>query len=273
MTKTQDLSLAAPTNRNHQATGNYSDRAEHYAVGRPFYPAQVAEILLERLGLVAGDRIADVGAGTGLFSLALLKRGFVVDAVEPDAAMRLKASTLLASFAEFRAHGGSAESIPLPDQSVAAVTVAQALHWFDREKARSEFRRIVRPGGYLLCVWNERRRSSTPFLRSLEQLLVENIPLYGRLLQADVEPKQITEPFSVDGSVSEAHFINSQSLKRDVFLARIFSSSFCPHETDPNRPLLEGKLHELFEKYAYRHEVSIEYDTVVTFCRLTRRDR
>ncbi|MBQ3357648.1 MAG: class I SAM-dependent methyltransferase [Microbacterium sp.] len=114
---------------------------------RPGFPDAAADLILpERVGAVL-----DLGAGTGKFTELLIGRATSVQAVEPSEPML---DVLRAKLVDVTAHLGSAESIPLSDASVDAVTVAQAFHWFEREAACAEIARILAPGGVLGLVWN-----------------------------------------------------------------------------------------------------------------------
>ena len=102
----------------------------------------------------------------------LLENGNPVFGVEPNAEMREAGERLLAEFPKFTSVAGTAEATTLADQSVDFVTAAQAAHWFDRARSRQEFARILKPGGWLVLMWNERLTDSTPFLRDYENLLL-----------------------------------------------------------------------------------------------------
>lgn len=121
---------------------------EGYHEVRPGYPAWVADFLV---GPDAAT-VADVGAGTGLFTRDLVARGLTVHAVEPAASMRRVLARTLPGVA---VHPGTAEATGLGDASVDAVTVAQAWHWMDPVAASAEAARILRPGGTLGLVWNQ----------------------------------------------------------------------------------------------------------------------
>ncbi|KJL46501.1 Ubiquinone/menaquinone biosynthesis C-methyltransferase UbiE [Microbacterium hydrocarbonoxydans] len=114
---------------------------------RPGFPSAAAEMLLP----APVEAVLDLGAGTGKFTERLLGRAGRVIAVEPAAAML---DVLRSKLPEVEAVDGTAESIPLPDASVDAVAVAQAFHWFDRERACAEISRVLLPGGMLGLVWN-----------------------------------------------------------------------------------------------------------------------
>jgi ubiquinone/menaquinone biosynthesis C-methylase UbiE len=121
--------------------------AEEYALWRPTYPAEAVEWLVPE----HASHVADVGAGTGKLTGALLDRGLTVDAVEPDPQMLRVLHRLYPSAA---AHKAPAEALPLADASVDAVVVADAWHWLDQEQAVEEVRRVLHPDGWLGLVWN-----------------------------------------------------------------------------------------------------------------------
>jgi SAM-dependent methyltransferase len=129
---------------------SFGAAAAAYAEHRPGYPAAAIDWALEP---VAGGplRLLDLGAGTGKLTEGLLTRG-AVTAVEPDLAMLAE---LQARFPTVEALEGNAEAIPLPDESIDAVLVGQAWHWFDADRAFAELARVLRPGGVLAALWND----------------------------------------------------------------------------------------------------------------------
>ena len=116
--------------------------------------------------------IADIGAGTGILSQLFLSNGNTVYAVEPNEPMRRAAIEWLGSDPKFHAGAGSAEETRLDTASADFVIAAQAFHWFDRQRCKREFARILRPGGWIVLLWNDRDETSMPFARDYEQLLV-----------------------------------------------------------------------------------------------------
>ena len=125
--------------------------AAEYERHRPDYPEQALRWALETLGLAGGARVLDVGAGTGKLTRGLVALGLDVVAVEPGGPML---DQLRTAVPEAEAHEAPAESIPLPDASVAAAFAGQAFHWFDPARALPELQRVIRPGGGLVLVWN-----------------------------------------------------------------------------------------------------------------------
>src|ERR1700723_3756533 len=159
------------------ATSRFSDRVENYVRYRPGYPRAVIEELKAECGLVRDHVVADIASGTGIWTRRLLENGNPVFGVEPNAEMREAGERLLTAFPRFgfpsfTSVAGTAEATTLADRSVDFVTAAQAAHWFQRERARREFVRILKPAGWLVLLWNERLTDSTKFLRDYEQLLL-----------------------------------------------------------------------------------------------------
>lgn len=133
----------------HPLAQHFASVAEVYERGRPEYPRAAIGALAAELGIAAGDPVLDLGAGTGKLSRALVAAGFDVTAVEPLPELR----ALLARRIDIeRIREGVAERIPLPDASVAAVTVADAFHWFDKPVALAEIRRVLHPRGGLAVI-------------------------------------------------------------------------------------------------------------------------
>jgi SAM-dependent methyltransferase len=130
----------------HPLSAGFAEVAGAYERGRPEYaPAAVGAVAAE-LGIPAGGQVLDLAAGTGKLTRALLGVGLDVVAVEPQLELR---ELLTESVGGERVREGFAEAIPLPDESVAAVTVADAFHWFDHAPALAEIGRVLRPGGGL----------------------------------------------------------------------------------------------------------------------------
>lgn len=125
--------------------------AAEYEQYRPDYPDEALSWAAEQLGLGAGARVLDVGAGTGKLTRGLVALGFEAVAVEPGAPML---DQLRRAVPEAEAHVGPAEAIPLPDRNVDAAFAGQAFHWFDRARAVPELHRVIRSGGGLALLWN-----------------------------------------------------------------------------------------------------------------------
>lgn len=138
------------------AREGFSSTAERYELGRPGYPAQAVDWMIDALGLEPGSILLDVAAGTGKLTRLLHAAGLSVTAVEPVTEMT---DVLRRVSPAVPVVGATAEHLPFPDASVDAITAAQAMHWFNTEAAWSEFARVIRPGGGVGLIWNGRDRS------------------------------------------------------------------------------------------------------------------
>src|SRR5712691_7831802 len=139
------------------AKQRFSNRVADYVRYRPGYPPAVLDLLRTDCGLRPDHVVADIGSGTGILSKLFLENGNRVFGVEPNAEMRQAGEEYLASYDGFSSIEGSAESTTLADSSVDFITAAQAFHWFDPQAARREFARILKPGGWVVILWNDRR--------------------------------------------------------------------------------------------------------------------
>ncbi|MGN6870411.1 MAG: class I SAM-dependent methyltransferase [Solirubrobacteraceae bacterium] len=149
-----------------EARRGFQAGAAAYERGRPGYPADAIEWLGTELGLRPGRTVADVGAGTGKLTRELVASGASVIAIEPVPGMR---SVLEDVVPRARVLEGTAEALPVPDQSVDAITVAQAFHWFDTPRTLAEFHRVLRPGGRFAVIWNRRLREQ-PLHQAIHEL-------------------------------------------------------------------------------------------------------
>lgn len=248
------------------ATSRFSDRVENYIRYRPGYPVEVVQVLKSACGLVPEHVVADIASGTGIWTRELLKSGNRVYGVEPNAEMRQAGERLLASFPQFISGGGKAEATSLADGSVDFVTAAQAAHWFDRPAARREFQRILKPGGWLVLLWNERVVDGTPFLRDYEQLLLT----YGTDY-ADVRHERTTEAVSEffdPAPYEERAFPMRQEFDYAGLEGRLLSSSYAPGPGHPKHEPMLRELRRIFEQHAQHERVAIDYKTRVYFGRL-----
>ena len=154
----------------HAQAEGYEKNAGSYARGRPEYPAEMIVWMRELTGVTAGDRVVDLGAGTGKFTRALVALGLEVTAIEPVDAMRAQ---LFAALPGVTAIGGVAQNLALGDATVDLVTCAQSFHWFADDAAVDEIARVLIPGHFLILVWNQRDMSN-PIQAMLEEFLVQH---------------------------------------------------------------------------------------------------
>jgi SAM-dependent methyltransferase len=248
------------------ATSRFSDRVENYIRYRPGYPLEALLALKSGCGLSPQQAVADIASGTGIWTRMLLENGNPVFGVEPNPEMRQAGERLLARFPNFTSVTGSAEATTLPDQSVDFVTAAQAAHWFDREGARREFVRILKPGGWLVLLWNERLTDSTAFLREYEQLLLT----YGTDYE-DVRHEHTSDAvneFFDPAPFQERVFEMQQEFDYAGLEGRLLSSSYAPGPEHPKHEPMLRELRRIFDRYTAAGRVSVDYKTRVYFGRL-----
>lgn len=249
------------------ATTRFSDRVDNYLRYRPGYPPEIMELLRKKCGLTPQSVIADVASGTGLLTRMFLENGNKVFGVEPNPKMREAGERYLAAFSNFTSIAGTAEATTLPAQGVDFVTAAQAAHWFDRAKARAEFVRILKPGGWCVLIWNERRTDSTPFLRAYEQIIL----IYGTDYK-EVRHERTTETidtFFAPAGFETRLFETSQEFDHQGLEGRLLSSSYAPQEGNPNYAPMLKALRAIFEEFHQKGQVSFEYNTRVYYGRLS----
>lgn len=243
----------------------FSNRVENYVKYRPGYPPEMLELFRDEMGLTESSVIADIGSGTGISSRIFLAGGSKVYGVEPNAAMRHAAEEFLRDFPNFKSVDGTAENTNLLDDSVDFVTAAQAFHWFDKDRTRWEFKRILRDGGYVALVWNERQLDTTAFLRDYEQLLKKYGTDYEKVRHDQIEEKSLRDFFAAD--FSRKTFLNVQTLDFAGLKGRMLSSSYMPSESDANFEPMIAELRRLFENRAEQGKIQILYNTNIFYTR------
>jgi SAM-dependent methyltransferase len=203
---------------------SFGQVADLYARSRPSYPPQAVDWLLPD----GARRVLDLGAGTGKLTAELFARGLDVAAVEPSAEMLAELSNLLP---QVPALVGTAEQIPFPDDSFECVLVAQAWHWVDPAKAVPEVARVLRRGGRLGLVWNE-RDERVAWVAELSRLLGDEFQperTTSNLGSHFGEPEyfetswtqSITGPGLVDLIASRSYVITAAPHRRAELLAQV----------------------------------------------------
>jgi SAM-dependent methyltransferase len=248
-------------------TRRFSDRVDHYARYRPSYPPVVIDLLRERIGLSRSWVVADIGSGTGISTELFLRHGHVVHAVEPNDAMRRSGEARLREFENFRSVGATAEATTLPDVSIDLIVAAQAFHWFDRDAFGRECRRIIRPGGWVLLMWNDRDLTSTPFLRAYESLLNTFGTDYQRVNHRRIEPSDLRAFFG--GDFQRIDLPHAQTFDFDGLRGRLLSSSYVPGQSDPRHEPMLGALREIFETHHVDRQVQMQYQTQLYLAHLS----
>jgi ubiquinone/menaquinone biosynthesis C-methylase UbiE len=233
----------------------FGNSAREYEFGRPDWPADLIDRVAADLELGPASAVLDLGAGTGKLTRDLLPRFADVIAVEPDDAMR---AVLEEVVPEAQALAGSAESIPLADNSVDAVFTAEAFHWYANDETVGEIVRVLRPRGGLAIFWNvEFGDAEPPFGEDAERVLDVAFAKGGRPGIDKVlsgfwrEPLQ-KAPF---GPLREAESERMVSRTRDQWLATMLSVSSIASLPDADRAELAAQLRELVPDVEYRWSI------------------
>lgn len=246
-------------------TERFTTRVADYARSRPGYQPAVPEVLRRRVGLTPQWTIADIGSGTGISTEMFVQMGNEVFAVEPNDAMRAAAEARLGGMPGFRSVRGTAEATTLADRSIDLVVAAQAFHWFDPQAFRHECRRILKPGGWALLMWNDRDESSTPFLHAYEQLLREFGTDYLAVRHNRIDESTLRQFFG--GEFQSEALGNVQTLDFDGLRGRLLSSSYVPGESDPRRQPMLDVLRRVFDAHQVQGQVQMQYQTRLFFAR------
>jgi SAM-dependent methyltransferase len=253
-----------PTN----PTLRFSNRVADYVLYRPRYPHGVLDVLRDRLGLVPESIVADIGSGTGFLAELFLANGNPVYGIEPNREMREAGERLLTDYPNFTSIDATAEATTLADSSVDFVTAGQAFHWFDPERAKAEFRRILKPGGHIALVWNQRQVGSSPFLVAYEELLRAYADDYDdvchRAMAANDEGR-LREFFAPDPMGVEVIPEHIQRFDFDGLKGRLLSSSYMPTEGDPRYVPMIAALRSIFDRFQSDGAVRFEYDTMIYY--------
>lgn len=250
----------------------FTSRVDAYTQARPRYPRGVIDHLVRTIGFNASWQVVDVGSGTGISTALFLAHGNPVIAVEPNAAMRKAAEQALCGFAGFRSVDGAAETTTLPDAFCDLIVCAQAFHWFDIVASRAEFLRILRPGGYALLMWNDRKLTGTPFLEEYERLLIEFGTDYLQVRHNNIDDARLSAFFGEAG-YETVTFPNAQRLDYADLEARLRSSSYTPAAGDERYAPMMSRLRAVFDRRQESGHVTIEYDTTLFLGPLTRLSR
>jgi ubiquinone/menaquinone biosynthesis C-methylase UbiE len=230
-------------------TDRFTGRAETYDRYRLRYPtAEILNRLQAWCGLQSDWPIADIGAGTGMFSEVFLSNDNPVIAIEPNDEMRSVCEQLLRTWPRLDIRDGTAEATGLPDASVTMVAAGRAFHWFDIPRALTEFRRILQPDGWMVLVSLGRDKDETPQSRDFEHLLTHHgiDDHYARTGYRVHE--NLHELFAADHHHAEID--GEQQLDWEAFLGQTMSLSVVPQPGHPRAETFHRLLRDYFHTYA-----------------------
>lgn len=248
-------------------TQRFTGRVESYRLYRPGYPHALVDVLRKACSLSPDAIVADIAAGTGRLTEMFLAAGFQVIAVEPNAEMRAACSALTRDFPKLTLATGTAEGTGLPDDSVDLITVAQAMHWFDLERTRAEFVRVLKPGGWCAVLYNNRPPAGDAFHEGYERLLQEFGVDYRAVKEQHMGRKRLAG-FFAPSPMECAVLPNEQSLDLEGLEGRVLSSSYMPQPGHPRFDAMREATWSLFERTQVHGRVTMRYECLVCWGRL-----
>lgn len=247
-------------------TKRFSNRVDNYLKYRPRYPAEIVDLLEKECGLTKDSLIADVGSGTGFLSELFLRNGNRVLGIEPNSEMRIAGERLLAGYPNFTSINATAEGTTVAGASVDIITAGQAFHWFDRAQARQEFQRILKPGGWVVMVWNTFPVNRNALVAAYDRILVRFGTDY-REVAREIEGSGV-ELFFTPGNCRRARFDFQQTFDWEGFKGRLLSASYAPTPDSLNYEPMLRDLRQVFDSHQKHDQVHFEYDTVVYYGQL-----
>ncbi len=220
----------------------FSSKAEKYARFRWDYTPEALRTIGEGANINPTTLLADVGAGTGILTRHFVDAAGWVWAVEPDPAMRAQAACCLRPAPNLALVAGCAEALPFAAGSLDVLVSAQAANWFVPALARAEFRRVLRPGGWLAMLKNRgtdlRLAEATRGIYPPETDTETSMPGLGTPLEYYYE----------GGSLRTAQFPFTIRQTWAQFLGALDSASFAPDEGNPHYAAYARRARQAFER-------------------------
>jgi len=244
-----------------QHTQRFTGRAEIYERYRSRFPQAVIDLLREHCNLQPEDLVADIGAGTGMLAELFLDNGNHVIAVEPNAEMRTICQRLLASRDRLRIVDAAAEATGLVDGSIDLVAVGRAFHWFDRDRALVEFKRILKPHGWLMLTASSPAREGSEAALEYQQFIVSHAVDFSKVRQHFGSYDEL-KPFG-DTQAFAATIKGEDRLTLEAFTGLIQSFSVMPLSGDARfEPMLEA-INAYFAKWSSDGVLRLETECLV----------
>jgi len=237
----------------------FKEKAADYTASRPDYPAAFFETLKTICPPQEDTTVADIGSGTGILTEALLRSGYRVTAIEPNTEMRQMSDLRLGQLPGYRSLAGSAENTSLPSASVHLITAAQAFHWFDIARARTEFLRVLTPNGQVALIWND-RLPDDPLHVALNEIFKECGGDKRNALLTREDNSDVPRFF---GSTTPQQFTwpHAHHLEREGLLSLAFSRSYFPGRQTPAGLAATDRLSQIFDRLATNGTVTVPYRT------------
>lgn len=230
----------------------FTGKADVYDRYRPTYPAELIDWLYEK---THAETVADIGAGTGIFTKCLSAKSWKITAVEPNADML---EMLRKNLSGIEIVNAPAEDTGIPSASVDLVTAATAFHWFDKEKFKAECKRIFTSNGRLALVWNNHREND--FMHERDSVFLK----YCGICDSATGGEKSGDLFLRNEYFSEMEYFSVKHgmiMDEEQFVGYSLSHSYSLKKGDENYEKFVGKLREIFRKYQRGGRVEVPYET------------
>jgi ubiquinone/menaquinone biosynthesis C-methylase UbiE len=238
-------------------TDVFSSKAEKYAKYRWAYAAEAIQAIMEITGMTQESILADIGAGTGILTKEFVGKVKRIYAIEPNPEMRAILKDELGKYPSCSISGKRAEATGLKSQSVDVITAAQAVHWFDPHKARAEFYRILKPGGWIVIC---RNYGNNPALGEALQNVYPAETDTETLMIGKSEPRSF---YYGDGEYIQKAYPNRNQVDWEGFFGGLATASFAPDENCPMHGEFEQNARRVFDQFSIDNMIDIKSVTEV----------
>ena len=243
-------------------TRRFTERVDYYVKYRPGYSQHMMTFFAKEMHLESHDVIADIGSGTGMLSLVFLENGNQVFGVEPNEAMRRAGEAFLLPFERFVSIAATAEQTTLKSRSVDMITVGSAFHWFDPLPTKLEFKRILKPEGWVVITGNSRKQDVDCASRELD-LLMERYTIdenAAKLHKKEVRFGRIEEFFGAGSALSQS-FDHTVSFDLEGLVGYVLSHSSAPLEHHDCFAAMKKELEGFFHVHQKMGQVEVAFVT------------
>lgn len=243
----------------YNSIGRFDKRADNYAKYRPDYPEELIVFLENELQLKNSMTIAEIGSGTGMFAKHILKKGYSIICVEPNKEMREYSSWLLSPFKNVRIINATAENTTLASKSVDLIFVAQSFHWFDFDKTKAEFHRILKSNGAIAICWilhNNQTEFEKDFEKLRKKFAISSYPVIRN-------DEEVLKNFFSPDTMKKKTFHFKSLLNLESLKGLLLSTSFIPQEGHSEYDNMLKSLSFLFQKHNIKEFVELNYHVPV----------
>lgn len=240
-----------------------------YSRYRQKYPEAVINYMISKCKLSSTSTIIDVGCGTGILTKQLLDKGINTIGVEPNIDMYNQAKIYLEGY-KTSIINSSAEGTNLPDNCTDLVTVAQALHWFELEKFRCEYMRILKNSGRVAILYNnadEYNAAVRDFL-DIHRLLCPKYRKFGKEINDKTD--MYTAMFGTN-NFSIRDYNNDQYLTLEEYIGYAKSLSYSLNPSDIDYNMYIELLQQVFYKYSTSQKLYFPTTTTLVLSKQKRR--